>query len=378
MTFGLEFYSCCSWPASLSSLQLLCKAMVCAPSFSLLTHPPGLSRRSNSRSSLPASTRGNNGSGIYDASVFTINTNTLVLFLFCLLVAIALSMGYVFCIRAFPKQIIWITGILNIVWGFVVAIYMLYRKQYVGGIIFLVFTVILMFCFWSWRRRIPFSALMLRTSINVADHFGHVYLVSFVGGIIGAAYAAWFSITFVAVYVKWSPSQNNASCTGSACSYATVGGVVAFITFTSFWFSEWLKNTLHTTIAGIYGSWYYNSRSYPTGVTRGALRRSLTYSFGTISLGSLIVAIVNFIKMLAQSARQDAANQGDIAAWIFFCIASCLISCLQWVIEFVNRYAFSHVALYGKPYFESAKDTWKYVPTPPPSRRATQLTVTTE
>lgn len=295
--------------------------------------------------------------------------------MFCLLVAIVFSMGYVFLVRAFPKQIIWITGILNIVWGFVVSIYMLYRKQYVGGVIFLVFTVILMFCFWSWRKRIPFSALMLRTSINVADKFGHVYMVSFIGGMVGAAYAAWFAITFTAVYVKWSPSQNNASCTGSACSYATVGGVVAFITFTSFWFSEWLKNTLHTTIAGIYGSWYYNSRSYPTGVTRGALRRSLTYSFGSISLGSLIVAIVNFLKMLAQSARQDAQQQGDIVACIFLTIATCLISCLQWVIEFINRYAFSHIALYGKPYFESAKDTWKYVPTPSPELEVRTLTV---
>lgn len=307
-----------------------------------------------------ATTRGANGSSIYHADVLTINTNTLILFIFCLAVALVFSITYVFLIRFAPKQIIWITGILNIVWGLATAVYMLYKKQYVGGIIFLVFVVILMFAFWSWRRRIPFSALMLRTSIHVANHYGHVYMVSLVGGLIGAAYAIWFSVTFVAIYVKWSPSNNNPSCTSSSCSYATVAGLVVFITFTSFWFSEWIKNTIHTTIAGIYGSWYYNSRAYPTGVTRGALRRSLTYSFGSISLGSLVVAVVNFLKMLAQSAQRDAAQQGDILAFIFSCILTCLISCLQWVIEFVNRYAFSHIALYGRPYFESAKDTWRY------------------
>lgn len=267
-----------------------------------------------------------------------------------------------FLVRIIPKQIIWITGILNIVWGLGTAIYMLYRKQYVGGIIFLVFVLFLAFAFYTWIPRIPFSALMLRTTIKVADTCGHVYLVSFFGGLIGAIYAAYFAVTFTAVYVKWSPTGNNQSCTsGTSCSYATVGGLVAFITFTSFWFSEWLKNTIHTTVAGVYGSWYYNSRAYPTGVTRGALRRSLTYSFGSISLGSLIVAIVNFVKMLAQSAQSQAGQQGDIAAWIFFCIANCLISCLQWVIEFVNRYAFSHIALYGRSYFQSAKDTWRFV-----------------
>ncbi|PSR81356.1 plasma-membrane choline transporter-domain-containing protein [Coniella lustricola] len=308
-----------------------------------------------------ATTRSSNGTGIYDADALTINTSTLLLFLFCLAVALVFSIGYVFLIRIAPRQIIWITGILNIVWGLGTAIYMLYRKQYVGGIIFLVFVVFLMFAFWSWRKRIPFSALMLRTSINVANHYGHVYMISLVGGLIAAAYAVWFSITFVAIYNKWSPSNNNPSCASSSCSYATVTGLVVFITFTSFWFSEWIKNTIHTTIAGIYGSWYYNSRAYPTGVTRGALRRSLTYSFGSISLGSLVVAIVNFLKMLAQSAQNDAAQQGDLLAFVFSCILTCLISCLQWVIEFVNRYAFSHIALYGRPYFQSAKDTWKMI-----------------
>lgn len=263
-----------------------------------------------------------------------------------------------------PKQIIWMTGILNIVWGLGTAIYFLYRKQYVGGVIFLIFVAFLAFAFYTWIPRIPFSALMLRTTIKVANDFGHVYMVSFVGGLIGAIYAAWFAVTFTAIYVKWAPADNNQSCaSGSSCSYSTVAGLVAFITFTSFWFSEWLKNTIHTTVAGVYGAWYYNSRAYPTGVTRGALKRSLTYSFGSISLGSLIVAIVNFVKMIAQSARNQAGQQGDIVAYIFLCIATCLISCLQWVIEFVNRYAFSHIALYGRSYFQSAKDTWRYVNT---------------
>lgn len=271
------------------------------------------------------------------------------------------SFLYVLVIRFFPKQVIWVTGILNIVWGLGTAIYMLYRKYYAGGIVFLIFAVIMVIAFISWIRRIPFSALMLKTSISIANHYGHVYLVSFVGGLIGAIYAAWFSVTFTAVYVKYSPAGNSQVCGNGGCSYAKVGGLVAYITFVAYWFSEWLKNTIHTTIAGVYGSWYYNTRGYPTAVTRGALKRSLTYSFGSISLGSLIVAIVNFLKMLAQSARNQEGAQGDIVGYVFFCLLSCLISVLQWVIEFVNRYAFSHIALYGRSYFQSAKDTWRYV-----------------
>ncbi len=41
-----------------------------------------------------------------------------------------------------------------------------------------------------------------------------------------------------------------------------------------------------------------NVHNYPTKVTRGALRRSLTYSFGSISLGSLIVALINLLRSI--------------------------------------------------------------------------------
>lgn len=264
--------------------------------------------------------------------------------------------------RAFTKQFIWITGILNIVFGLASAIYMLYRKYYSGGIVFLIFSLFLVIAFISWIPRIPFSVLMLQTAIDVAKQHGHVYMVSALGGLLATAFGAWFSVTLVAVYAKYEPGNNPAcSTTAGGCSSAKVIGLVVFITFTGYWISEWLKNTIHTTISGVYGSWYFCSKNYPRGVTRGALRRSLTYSFGSISLGSLIVAIINFLRQLCSMAQREAAGDGNIVSSILYCVLGCLISILQWAVEFVNRYAFSHIALYGKSYFAAAKDTWKYV-----------------
>ena len=39
-------------------------------------------------------------------------------------------------------------------------------------------------------------------------------------------------------------------------------------------------------------------------------------------------------------------------------LKGCLIGILDWAVQFINRYAFSHIALYGKPYIAAAKDTW--------------------
>jgi len=133
------------------------------------------------------------------------------------------------------------------------------------------------------------------------------------------------------------------------------------VTFAMYWLSEWLKNTIHTTVAGIYGSWYFWSATQagiPKGVTRGAFRRAATYSFGSISFGSLITAIINMLRQLCSVAQRQEAAAGNIVGSIFMCILGFFISILNWLVTFFNRYAFCHIALYGRPYVPAAKDTW--------------------
>ncbi|OTB00795.1 hypothetical protein M426DRAFT_231977 [Hypoxylon sp. CI-4A] len=310
-----------------------------------------------------ASTKGFQGGGIYDSrSEVGLNTNTLILFVFCLCVAVVFSYVYVLLARQFPKQFIWITGILNIVFGLVTAIYMLSRHYYSGGIVYLVFVAFLIFAFITWIPRIPFSALMLKTAVDVSKGYGHVYLVSALGGLIATALAAWYSVTLVAVYAKYSPGQNPACAEGAGgCSNAKVKGLIVFITFAMYWMSEWLKNTIHTTVSGVYGSWYFHPHNLPRGATRGSLRRALTYSFGSISFGSLLVAIINFLKQMCSVARQNEAAQGNLGGEIAYWVLGCLIGILDWAVQFLNRYAFSYIALYGKPYVAAAKDTWNMI-----------------
>jgi hypothetical protein len=309
-------------------------------------------------------TRNVNGSGITDGSSFALDTNTIILFAICLGIAIVLSYAYVWLARTFPKSFIWVTGILNIIWALGTAIFYLYRKYWSAGIVFLIFGLFLAFCFWTWISRIPFSALMLRTSVDVSKRYGHVYLVSLLGGLTASALGAWFSVTLVAVYTKWQPASDNPSCSDGGCSRAKVIGLIVYLTFAMYWMSEWLKNTIHTTISGVYGSWYFMVHDFPRDATRGALKRSLTYSFGSIALGSLVVAIIRFLRQICSVARSEAASEGGVlgvVGYVVFLILGCFIALLEWVAEFVNRYAFSHIALYGKAYVAAAKDTFKMI-----------------
>jgi uncharacterized membrane protein len=301
----------------------------------------------------------NHAGGIYgNAQEFTLNSNTIILFALVLGVAFVFSWGYFLAARAFTKQFVWITGILQIVLGLATAIYYLYKHYYSAGIVFLLFAAFSAFCFYTWIPRIPFSVLMLQTTMDIARNFGHVFTVSAIGGFISVAFGAWFSVTLVSIYVKYQPDTTTGSTTGS---YATVVGLVVFITFAGYWITEWIKNTIHTTIAGVYGSWFFcagKPGGMPSGATRGAFKRAMTTSFGSISFGSLVVALINMLRQACSIAQQSEAGQGNAGAACAFCILGCIIGFIDWAVQFINRYAFSHIALYGKAYIPAAKDTW--------------------
>ena len=119
---------------------------------------------------------------------------------------------------------------------------------------------------------------MLQTTMDVAKHHGHVFLVSAIGGIVSLAFAGWFSVTLVAIYVQYEPngsSGDNPACSAEgSCSSTKVIGLIVFVTFASYWISEWIKNTVYSTVAGIYGSWFFCSGQpggVPKGITRGAV-----------------------------------------------------------------------------------------------------------
>jgi len=193
----------------------------------------------------------------------------------------------------------------------------------------------------------------------------HVFMVSFIGGFVALAFGAWFSVTLVGIYTAYMPSNAganaNPACSEGGCSSGRVIGLVVFVTFAGYWITEWIKNTIHTVVAGVYGSWYFcagKPGGIPKGATMGAFKRATTYSFGSISFGSLVVALINMLRQACSIARSQSAQDGNIIGTIFFCILGCFIGLLDWAVQFINRYAFSHIALYGKAYIPAAKDTW--------------------
>jgi len=119
-----------------------------------------------------------------------------------------------------------------------------------------------------------------------------------------------------------------------------------------FWGVQVLKNILHVTIAGSFASWYYRFPHHQEeNPTLTALIRACGTSFGSICLGSLLVAIIRAIRSFAQMAHQGAKNRNALLAAIF----ARLLQCTDHLAQYFNVYAFVQVAVHGHTYYDAAK-----------------------
>jgi len=97
----------------------------------------------------------------------------------------------------------------------------------------------------------------------------------------------------------------------------------------------------------------------PKNPTLSAFARASTFSLGSIAFGSLIVTLLELIKMILNAARQNANANGHPVEACLACCAECFIGCIEGMVQYFNRYAYIEIALYGKPYIAAAKDTWR-------------------
>jgi len=125
-----------------------------------------------------------------------------------------------------------------------------------------------------------------------------------------------------------------------------------YLVLVLFWGIQVLKNLVHVTIAGSFASWYFR---YPlhqeANPTLTALIRACTTSFGSVCLGSLVVAIVRTLRTVMHLANKGSRHRNSVLAALF----SNLLACVERLAQYFNVYAFVQVAVYGRTYIEAAK-----------------------
>ena len=128
---------------------------------------------------------------------------------------------------------------------------------------------------------------------------------------------------------------------------------IMFLILSFYWTHQVIKNCMHCTTAGTVGSWWFNGFGDPSlcsGDVSDSLSRTLTFSFGSICFGSLVVAILQLLENMARSARRNRNGQ------LLACLLECILACVRQWVEYFNSWAFVYVALYGYDYRTAGKN----------------------
>eukprot|EP00850_Spirogloea_muscicola_P021163 SM000239S08068 [mRNA] locus=s239:19317:22680:+ [translate_table: standard] len=206
-----------------------------------------------------------------------------------------------------------------------------------AGVVFLLLAVVQAMYAYLVRHRVPFAGTILQKVVKVVRLFPSLLWVAY--GAVATA-VLWLSI--------WIFGASGALYFGNSA------WIVAILVVSLLWTMEVIRNTVRVTVAGTVATYYYQQQSMPPRVTLRSLCRACTTSFGCVCLGSTCVAVLGGVRELVNVVRHGSE---DANSCIFACSKS-LLSVVDSIIQYFNKWAFVQVAVYGKGFVSAGKDTW--------------------
>lgn len=134
-----------------------------------------------------------------------------------------------------------------------------------------------------------------------------------------------------------------------------------FMLFIFFWMASFFLAISEMSIAVAVSRWYFTvqKQSVNNYWVMGALGTTLRYHLGTVAFGSLLIAIVRFLRAILIRLRQTVASMtNQKVASLFLCCCQCCLSCMERILNFVNKNAYIQCAIFGTPFLESGRKSF--------------------
>uniref|UniRef100_A0A3B1IME5 Choline transporter-like protein 2 n=1 Tax=Astyanax mexicanus TaxID=7994 RepID=A0A3B1IME5_ASTMX len=169
----------------------------------------------------------------------------------------------------------------------------------------------------------------------------------------------------------FNTSNISAQCPDAECLFAFYGGetyyhkyliVLQFYNlFLFFWCVNFVTALGQVTLAGAFASYYWalkKTDDIPAFPICSSLGRALRYHTGSLAFGSLILSVVQVIRVVLEYVEQKLKGaENSFSRFLLSCL-KCCFWCLEKCIRFLNRNAYIMISIYGKNFCTSAKDAF--------------------
>jgi hypothetical protein len=233
----------------------------------------------------------------------------------------------------------------------------------VGGFIFIGMGLIMLlavFCLWD---RFKLAISVINAAADFLTDYPLILGVPIIGVILTFIYTAYCIVS--GVYM-WSVGDTRFE-EGSPFGQMVYSGTTNFFQFVHlfayFWNTCFIMYLIFFVIALTTVTWYFASdrRHLGSPICRG-FSWALTYHFGSVALGSFLIAVVQIIKKIAESMKEDArsrnGNGGNRLA--AECLASC-IRCLEQLLKYISEHAYIEIVMKSTDFCTSAKRSFDLI-----------------
>jgi hypothetical protein len=235
----------------------------------------------------------------------------------------------------YTTELVKIALVFSVIMSAVVGILGFMSGQLMMGIMGLaMFAIGICYAKAVWPR-IPFAAANLNTALTGVKANMGLTVVAYLMMILAFG---WSMLWFIGLGEALSSSDSI---------------TLFFLLLSYYWVHQVLTNTVHVTTAGTIGTWWFvpgEANGCWSSAIQDSFCRATTYSFGSICLGSLIVAIVQALRALVHMSRDNEDMQ------MLTCILDCILGCIEDIIEYFNKWAYVYVGLYGFGYLEAGRN----------------------
>ncbi|KAK6468720.1 choline transporter-like protein 2 isoform X3 [Huso huso] len=161
------------------------------------------------------------------------------------------------------------------------------------------------------------------------------------------------------------------ACPDAKCLFAFYGGETYYHkyliffqfynVFLFFWCANFVTALGQVTLAGAFASFYWAFKKpddMPAFPIFTSLGRALRYHTGSLAFGSLILSIVQVIRVLLEYLDHKLKGHQNKFTKFLLCCLKCCFWCLEKFIKFLNRNAYIMIAIYGKNFCTSARNAF--------------------
>jgi hypothetical protein len=256
-----------------------------------------------------------------------------------------------------PQQTTFISlmscGVLMTLFG----AYLLYVGSWLLGGIFVLFGPFVAI-FLSKSKAAKFTAAMLEQVTGLVLARGAIFLVVVGVVLLQIAWILVWLLAMVGVVLsnKKMPSFMQLEMEdASSSTNVTMWIVLLMLCF--FWACQVFSNVIHTTVAGFIGRWYFNEHMEEP--IKHSFGHASTYLFGSICFGSLIVALIQTLRWIADQARDE--NADNPVAAVAHCIADCILSCVEEIAKLYNFWCFIVISIYSCDFYQGGQEVMRSI-----------------